>query len=76
MAGLCEGGNEPQGSLKAIYWNPQGARYVGRPRGTRRRTTVCNEAKSVVKSWSDCCRESYLVEDSYRCPIPLNGTTG
>ncbi|KAJ4449401.1 hypothetical protein ANN_00800 [Periplaneta americana] len=32
--------------------NPQNARYVGRPRGTWRRT-VCNVAKSVGKSWSE-----------------------
>ncbi|KAJ4435311.1 hypothetical protein ANN_17921 [Periplaneta americana] len=34
MAGLCEGGNEPPGSLKAsnVSWEAGGKRLLGRPR--------------------------------------------
>ncbi|KAJ4431028.1 hypothetical protein ANN_19621 [Periplaneta americana] len=77
MAGLCEGGNEPPGSLKAISkkwgwlghtlrrppddparkaldWNPQGSRGIGRPKiGLTWKRTVLTEAKTMGKTWSE-----------------------
>ncbi|KAJ4443843.1 hypothetical protein ANN_05630 [Periplaneta americana] len=63
MAGLCEGGNEPAGSLKAskkpdgsvektvLVWNPQADRKRGRPKNIWKRTTT-EEAPEIGKFWN------------------------